>query len=202
MIDGVIKYQLEHQYEETSKCLDYAEVEALRSRLFALGLIGQKDGVGYGNLSCRQQLSEQFFITSTQTGEMAELSSSHYSLVEAYDFESFKLYSKGEFKPSSEALSHAMIYALNPAVQAVIHIHSYAVWRFMLATGQLTTTAEYGTVAMVEEIFQLYQDSDLFQNPAFVMQGHQDGVVVFGRSLKEAELALYSIIKSCLKAPV
>jgi len=58
----------------------------------------------------------------------------------------------------------------------------------------LATSAEYGTTQMVSEIAQLYAEREPFSKNAFVMQGHEDGIITFGRSIEEAELTLYRII--------
>ena len=50
MLDGVIKYSIENQRQNTPLFSGYDELERLRTRLFTLGLIGEKDGIGYGNL--------------------------------------------------------------------------------------------------------------------------------------------------------
>jgi len=42
MIDGVIKYHVSHSQGEAPDFTGYAELEALRARLFALGLIGKR----------------------------------------------------------------------------------------------------------------------------------------------------------------
>ena len=195
MIDGVIKYHIEHRTESAPEFAGFSELEALRSRLFALGLIGESaEGIGYGNLSLRNENTNQFFITATQTGKQPSLSKEQYTFIENYDFNAFTVYSKGLHQPSSEALSHAMIYEVHPEIMAVIHIHSAALWKFMKAENTLATTAEYGTVEMVSEIAALYESRDPFANNAFVMKGHEDGIITFGRTAQEAELTLYRII--------
>ena len=199
MIDGVIKYSIEHHSKSAPEFSGYSELEAVRSRLFALGLIGEKNGIGYGNLSMRGESAKTFFITATQTGKQSTLSQEHYTYISGYDFTAFKVISQGEHQPSSEALSHAMIYEVDPAITAVIHIHSSALWNFMKTKQHLATTAEYGTEAMVNEIAVLYENRDPFTNSSFVMQGHEDGIITFGRSVEEAELTLYRIIQSYLQ---
>ena len=199
MIDGVIKYHVEHRHEAAPDFPQYAELEALRSRLFALGLIGETpDGIGYGNLSLRYNNSPSFFITATQTGKEPNLTQDEYTFIESYDFDSFTVFSKGTFKPSSEALSHAMIYEVHPDIQAVIHVHSKALWQMMIDTNALATTAEYGTAEMVHEIKGLYQDHNPFKYNAFVMKGHEDGIITFGKTVKQAELTLYHLIQDTL----
>ncbi len=199
MTDGIIKYSIEHQNTATPLFSDYAELEALRRRLFALGLIGEKDGIGYGNLSMRHEGSKSFFVTASQTGNRERLTKEYYTYISKYEFDTFKLMSQGRHKPSSEALSHAMIYAIDERIKAVIHIHSLSLWKFMKADNSLATTAEYGTAEMIEEIAGLYDDLDPVTNNAFVMKGHEEGIITFGRSVEEAELILYNIIKTYLQ---
>ena len=199
MIDGVIKYNIEHQTVATPLFSNYAELEALRRRLFALGLIGEKDGIGYGNLSMRHKESKSFFVTASQTGNRARLSKDYYTYISKYEFDTFKVMSEGRHKPSSEALSHAMIYAIDERIKAVIHIHSLSLWKFMKADNSLATTAEYGTAEMIEEIAGLYDDLNPVTNNAFVMKGHEEGIITFGSSVEEAELILYNIIQAYLQ---
>lgn len=198
--DGVIKYHVSHSFEPAPEFSTFEPLEHLRSRLFALGLIGEKDGVGYGNISQRLMASQSFFITATQTGKQATLDKSQYTFVYSYDFKSFTVFSQGEYKPSSEALSHAMIYEVHPEITTIIHIHSAALWKLMQSNKTLATNAEYGTAAMVEEIAALYKNINPFTHNAFVMKGHEDGIITFGRTLKEAEHALYHIIQTNLKS--
>ena len=199
MIDGIIKYRIEHETTDTPLFSDYEKLEALRKRLFTLGLIGEKDSIGYGNLSIRYEGRKAFFITATQTGKMPALTPDYYSFVEAYDFTTFKVISQGRHAPSSEALSHAMIYATDERITTVIHVHSLTLWKFMKSKKHLATTAEYGTAKMAQEIAALYETLDPITHNAFVMKGHEEGIITFGRSVEEAELALYSILQAYLQ---
>jgi len=200
MIDGVIKYTIEHTTEDAPVFSGYETLEALRSRLFTLGLIGVAEGIGYGNISLREKNSRAFFITATQTGELSSLTNDYYTYINDYDFSSFKVISRGRHKPSSEALSHAMIYQIDPQINAVIHVHSKALWNFMKENNTLATTAEYGTAEMADEIASLYKDRDPFESSTFVMRGHEDGIMAFGRDANEAELTLYSMIQKYLQS--
>jgi len=197
-IDGVVKYSVEHPPTKGEIFDGYAQLEALRARLYALGLVGEKDGIGYGNISMRDKSDGSFYITATQTGDKKSLSSSYYTHVLEYSFKSFSVSSEGEHPPSSEALSHAMIYELDPKISVVIHIHSMPLWQFMQESDELCTTAPYGTAQMAEEIETLYQNSDPLLQNYFVMRGHEEGIMLFGRDLAEAELALYRIISEWL----
>jgi len=199
MLDGVIKYHVEHTFEPATTFDDYSSLETLRTRLFALGLIGEtNDGIGYGNLSHRVKQTSSFFITATQTGKLNHLTTAQYSLIKNYNFETFTVFSKGKHKPSSEALSHAMIYAIHPDITAVVHVHSAALWHFMKSRGDLATTAEYGTTQMTKEIANLYRSRNPFKHNAFVMLGHEDGIITFGKSIEEAEQSLYRIVREYL----
>ncbi len=200
MIDGVIKYSIEHTTKDTPAFNDYETLEALRSRLFTLGFIGVQDGIGYGNISVREKTKNSFFITATQTGDLDSLTSEYYTFISDYDFSKFQVTSQGRHQPSSEALSHAMIYDINSEINAVIHIHSKALWEFMKEKKTLATNAEYGTAQMVEEIASLYENINPFDESIFVMRGHEDGIMAFGKNIKEAELTLYKMIKEYLKA--
>ncbi len=195
MDEGVVKYSIEHSSTATAPFVQYDAIENVRSHLVALGLIGERAGVGYGNLSVRDTTASGFFITATQTGALPSLQKEHYSYVHRCDFDSFTAYSQGVHQPSSEALSHAMIYAVHPDISAVIHIHSRALWEYMIDHRYPATTAAYGTKAMVSDIAALYTDRDPFLQNAFVMQGHHEGIMTFGKSLQEAQLRLYDILK-------
>ena len=83
-----------------------------------------------------------------------------------------------------------MIYEIDQDINVVIHIHSHALWTFMKTKHYLATDAEYGTVEMANEIASLYKNINPFINNAFVMKGHEDGIITFGRSIQEAEHTL------------
>jgi len=200
IIDGVIKYHVSHTQEQAPYFEEYDALEALRVRLFALGLIGETpDGIGFGNLSFRVN-KKSFFITATQTGKQAQLSQDEYTFIENYDFDAFTVFSKGKLQPSSEALSHAMIYELHPDIQAVIHIHSAPIWQMMIKEKYLSTRAEYGTAKMASEIQALYQTHDPFTHNVFVMKGHENGVMIFGKDIAQAEHSLYRALSVCLSS--
>ncbi|MEA3491527.1 MAG: class II aldolase/adducin family protein [Campylobacterota bacterium] len=197
-LEGVVKYEVQHLSTPSEKFKGYKKLEALRRRLHALGLIGEKDGIGYGNISMRDREGGSFFITATQTGSHSNLSAKYYTEISSYDFDAFKVVSQGDYPPSSEALSHAMVYELAPEIGVVIHFHSLALWEFLIERDILFTTAQYGTAEMITEIDELYQTHDPLIDNAFVMRGHREGVMVFGRDLEEAELTLDGFIGAYL----
>lgn len=199
MTDGVIKYNIEFTPSTPLKTAQFEAIERLRKRLFSLKLIGVKNGIGYGNIS--QKIDKHsFVITGTQTGHLKDLNANHYSLIEEYNDKEFYLKSSGAIKPSSEALTHGTIYNLDENIKAVIHIHSKSIWRFMLESSRYLKTkdVEYGSIEMIEEVNRIFSTTPPLDNPKFVMTGHEDGVIIFGESLKEAELNLFNILSSFL----
>lgn len=195
--EGVVKYSLDFTKKEIDIGDEYKLLENVRQRLYALGLIGAyEDGIGFGNISYRYKNSEQFVITSTQTGHLDSLDINHYSLVENIDFDSFKTTASGQSKPSSECITHGAIYKLDANINAVIHIHNEKLWNFMLENNYLSTNdTPYGTPKMVEDVIAMYKDKEPLLNNLFVMKGHFEGIVSFGKNLAEAEKVLNSLVR-------
>lgn len=192
--EGVIKFQLDF---EQGGALDYAQIERIelwRQRLMRLGLIGQDDkryeGLGFGNISHRVNysgVSHAFVITGTQTGQLQQMDAEHYALVTDCDPQRNRLQAQGAVKPSSEAMTHAVIYNKLPQVEAVVHIHSPELWQHALQLGLAVTNpvVEYGTPQMATEIERII-DAGLPRGHTISMGGHEDGVITWGESLDAA----------------
>jgi hypothetical protein len=199
-IDGIIKYNFDFTQSEPLEKDSWEDIEAVRSRLYALNLIGvyPDSGIGFGNIS--QRVSEKsFVITGTQTGDLESLHAEHYSLVEDFDDTQFYLKSSGASKPSSEALTHGTIYNLSSKIGAVIHIHSRKLWEFMLKNEYLKTNdVPYGSQEMIADIKDLYAKNDL-DNAKFAMLGHEEGIITFGKDLQTAERELLKILKDFIQ---
>lgn len=195
--EGVIKYQLRHDDCALPATIDTAQLNAWRSLLYKLELIGQRadkyGGLGYGNISRRLNAGEQaFLITGTQTGQLPNLLAQHFAVVVAAEPLLNQLQSQGPSRPSSEALTHASVYRHQPAANAVIHVHSPVLWRHT-KTLELPSIAEeiaYGTVAMANAVETLLKSGQLDRLSLFSMLGHEDGIVCFGRHLDEAATIL------------
>lgn len=198
--EGVVKYSLDFTLKEISYEKEYQVLEECRERLYALGLIGAYcDGIGYGNISQRIDDTDKFLITATQTGDLNSLTSKEYSLVENIDFRSFKTTAIGMSRPSSECITHGAIYSLDKEINAVIHIHNEKLWNFMLENNLLSTNDTlYGTPEMVKDVIEIYKDIDVLSNNVFVMKGHFEGIVSFGKNIAQAEKSVYEIIKKFL----
>lgn len=198
--DGIIKYDRSN-FSYSCPLLDeeYADLENWRKELYRLELIGEYPEVfvGYGNMSCVKDYSEyldfefpQFVITGTQTGKYSDLNGAHYTRVLGYCVENLKVNMMGVIEASSEVLTHAAIYESNPNIKAVFHIHSKEIWEKMIEDKSDYTDASipYGTLEMARATQNCIKGKDA---GVFCMHGHEDGVVIYARSLNEAgELTL------------
>ena len=181
MDDGYIKYSSKRRDGVVPESAQLQALNQTRTALFDLGLIGTyPDGVGYGNLSIRAA-DDQFVITASATGGIRTLDSTQYCLVETFSVAQNHVQSRGALAASSEAMTHGAIYAANPAVQCVIHVHCRKLFDDWLANNRLATPADipYGTPAMARAVSQLAA----VQAPLpvlFAMAGHDEGMVAYG----------------------
>lgn len=201
--DGVIKYDRSNfTHSGPIDSVEYSPLEYWRKILYSKKLIGEypEAQVGFGNISEIKNYAElhpaavpQFIITGTQTGKYADLDGRFYTRVLDYDIDHLKIKMMGPVEASSEALTHAAIYAHNKNIKAIFHIHSFKIWSGMIKDKADSTckSIPYGTVEMARATERCVGKLDF---GSFCMQGHEDGVVAYGRDLKEAGdliLALY-----------
>jgi ribulose-5-phosphate 4-epimerase/fuculose-1-phosphate aldolase len=208
MEEGVIKFRL--QFTETAP-VDMEPLAALnrwRTILWQQALIGQDparyDGYDFGNVS--QRISDidaargkrSFFISGTQTGHLPQLDSRHYAQVMSYDAAGNSVVAAGAVKPSSESLTHGMLYDLDEQIRVVLHVHSPDIWRAADRLGIPATDADtaYGTPEMAAEVQRLFSQTDVRERKIFSMGGHEDGVVAFGASAEEAGNTLLRALKA------
>lgn len=196
MDDGVIKYSSERVAGQVPASAALTHLNAARSTLFELGLIGAyPDGIGYGNLSLREE-GVRFVISASATGAEPTLRLDQYCMVEAFSVERNWVRSRGDLPASSESMTHGAIYLANPAVQCVIHVHSRALFDALLAQDVVHTAADiaYGTPAMARAVMQLVQTQPALP-VLFVMAGHDEGVVAYGADLKSVTALLVDTLK-------
>ena len=197
MIDeGYIKF--DSRWRKT-RPLDNAEIESLnrwRRPLYDAGLIGhyEEHGIGFGNLSVRAAAQRQFIISGSQTGHLPDLGAEHYASVEDYDIDRNRVYSIGAREASSESMTHAAIYELDPEIGAVVHVHSEAMWAGLKGSAA-TTDAEvaFGTPEMAREFRRLFRETDFPKTGIAVMAGHDSGLVSTGSNLQEAAERILAI---------
>jgi L-ribulose-5-phosphate 4-epimerase len=176
-----------------------------RDKLYHLQLVGEnQDGIGYGNVSMRYK-ENSFVISGSGTGGLLSLSAEHYTLVTDFSIAENSLTTVGPIKASSESLTHAAIYASQPHVHAVLHVHHYRLWEYLMQTAPSTNKeVAYGTPAMAREIERLIQQSSAAAAKLFAMGGHEEGVIAFGNDLDEAGdtlLTALSVVDSAAQTP-
>jgi ribulose-5-phosphate 4-epimerase/fuculose-1-phosphate aldolase len=167
----------------------------VRIELHDLKLIGVlPDGIGYGNVSVRQNGSAKFIISGTATGAKRVLAFTDYCLVDTFDILRNEVFCTGRIAASSESMSHGAVYRANPAVACVIHIHSRTIFDHMLQNGYPRTSAQaaYGTPQIAEETMELVRDAGTAQG-LFAMAGHQDGVIAYGADVETARQLLLDV---------
>ena len=197
MVDeGQVKFESDLYESVPPSEPDVEEINIWRDRLHALGYIGAyEDGVGYGNISVRAEHLKQFIITGTGTGSLRLLFPEHFTRVSSYSLEGNRVVCEGRIHASSESMTHAAVYACAPDARAVIHIHSIEHWRRLL-NGIPTTdpAAAYGTPEMAREIKRLFDETDFPSVKVMVMGGHEEGILSYGSSLKEAGRRLLEVL--------
>lgn len=197
MIDeGYIKFSA--NWEKSAPFTDPAMLvlNEFRQKVYDLGLIGAYDnGIGFGNISCRVANEGLFYISGSKTGNFPKLDASHYALVTEVSAKDNQLSCTGPIIASSESMSHAVIYEECPEVNGVIHVHNLALWNELMHKVPTTdASAPYGSPEMVESIRRLLDETDLRQQRIFVMEGHEEGIFVFGKDLEDAMAVLRAVL--------
>lgn len=198
--EGVIKFGMDYTVAPALPEAMLRELNAWRKMMYLTELIGQTParygGYGFGNISCRVEYrcasgQPPFAITGTQTGGAADLTPEDYVVVTACYPEQNRLAAEGPIKPSSESLTHGVLYALDDSIRWVMHAHSPDIWRHAAELGlPMTGDVPYGTPEMAAEVARLYRESDMAQKKIFGMAGHEDGIVTFGATAEEAGFVL------------
>lgn len=186
--EGYIKYQCNWTSCDTISADEIIQLNHWRDRLYRLGLIGvYDDGIGFGNLSIRQDNSDLFIISGTKTGSIPHLSHQHYTKVTDFDWQQNYVTCIGAIQASSESLTHGAVYTANPAVNAVIHVHNLQLWQSLIDRVPTTNqNCAYGTPEMAKEIIRLSRKDSVKDLNIIVMSGHQEGIITFGKDLEEA----------------
>ena len=165
------------------------ELNGWRPPLHTAGLLGHYDelGIGYGNLSMRIGSGRQFVISGTQTGHLDALDREHYALVTDFDVGSNRVACTGPVQASSESMTHATIYALEPGINAIVHVHDRPLWSRLKGRAPTTSAqAAYGTPEMAREFARLFRESDFRVTGVAVMAGHEEGLVSVGKDIESA----------------
>ena len=201
MSEGYIKFNCIRKQEGIHIQEDiYAQLETARTRLYALGLIGMyPDGIGFGNISIRNNVGAAFIISGSATGGLSHLKPSDYSLVTKYDIAKNTIHCSGLTKASSESLTHAAVYQSVPKAGAVVHVHCLWLWEKLLNAFPTTSEEiEYGTCEMADSVGKLALEIVGNEQQIIVMGGHREGILAFGNNITEVTsqiINLYNQIK-------
>jgi ribulose-5-phosphate 4-epimerase/fuculose-1-phosphate aldolase len=199
--EGVIKFTARHEARRLDARVhgDLAcKLTAWREIFAKTNLVGQDPsrygGAGYGNVSGRVGApsagrgERAFLITGTQTGGTACVTLNEYCVVTQYDYRANQVESFGPIEPSSESMTHGAIYDLSPHIRFVFHAHTPIIWRRASELRIPTTdpAVPYGTPDMALEMHRLFRTTTLPELRILSMAGHEDGIIVFGRTAEEA----------------
>ena len=196
--EGVIKFDLRYTAGPPVPEGTLTELNTWRNILWKHALIGQYpdryDGYGFGNISQRINTRDEavgqreFVISGTQTGHLEQLDNHHYARVTAYNADTNQVVASGPIMPSSESMTHGVIYDLDNKLHVVLHVHSPDIWKTAATQGIPVTRAsvEYGTPEMSREVARLFAQTDVGEQGIFSMGGHEDGIVAFATSVEEA----------------
>ena len=191
--EGVVKFRVEHTNAPLPSNPVLADLICLRDALHERGLVGVNiQDVGYGNVSIRHN-GNRFIISGTNTGRVPQLPQNGYCLVEDCDLLVNCVRSQGPVAASSESLTHYAVYAANPKIGCVIHVHSRALFETLLHGDAPSTPVDvpYGTPAMAESVRLI---AAAMPSGVIVMAGHDEGLLAFGKDCQTARAALMSHI--------
>ena len=183
-----IKFSCERAATGITSFGGLAELNVYRRKLLDLGLIGvDPNGIGFGNLSVRDDATDNFYVTGSATGGIHELTLADCAKVVECNFDRNRIRYEGSALPSSESLTHAAIYESDATAGAVMHCHDSNLWAAVLNEAPTTSkAADYGSAEMANEIMQLFTRTDVESRKIVVMAGHETGILTFGKDLEEA----------------
>ena len=202
MQEGVIKFDVRFEAAPPPPADWLRDLIAWRAALWRRGLIGvdpaRYGGAGFGNVSRRlpTEAGRGFMVSASQSATHENVSAGDFVIVSAWDVAANRIDAHGVARPSSESLTHAMVYDLHEAVQYVFHVHAPPIWQAATRLDPPTTARdiEYGTPAMAREVVRLYGGNKKPTHGVFAMGGHEDGVVSFATDAETAGRALLDLL--------
>lgn len=195
-LEGYIKFRCEFAKERIAIPKELFEpLNDWRNFLRRKGWIGSyPDGIGFGNISIRNPGSKLFFISGSATGNLPELTTEHYALVEKCDPAKNWIWCKGLIKASAESMSHFTIYDSIPEADAVVHIHNRVLWeKYIDLLPATAKEVSYGTPEMAYEIERVLKLPETQLKRVVVMGGHEEGIISFGKTVEEAVKAMMEL---------
>ncbi|MFK7912876.1 MAG: class II aldolase/adducin family protein [Pseudomonadales bacterium] len=168
-----------------------ASLNAWREMFRRLGLIGQSPerygGFGFGNLSMRCASGEPAFtISASQSSANLVATPEDLVRVTGCNLKRFWVEAEGTQPPSSETLTHGMLYAADARIDWVFYCQSPELWQRATALGLPATPAgiEHGTADMVSAVADLLAAAH--SRPlVFATGGHEDGIFACGQTARD-----------------
>ncbi|MCB1684309.1 MAG: class II aldolase/adducin family protein [Pseudomonadales bacterium] len=204
--EGIIRFAYDLQ-PSVSSIVDeelFAQLKAWRTILTKLSLLGRHprryDGLGFGNLSLRDpERPGEFIITASQSSGIRRIDQRNITRITNYNLQRFWVDACGEEPPSSETMTHAMIYAADPRISWVFHAHSPEIWSRAAALALPCTpdTAVNGSGELVQAVSDLlnrYHSRPI----VFATLGHTDGIFACGPTARDAGGLLVSYLAKSL----
>ena len=161
-------------------------------------------GLGYGNLSMRigkrrADIGHRAFaITGSQTAALTSITDQHIAIVARYKVAEGQLWKMTGVNPSSESLTHAVIYDSAPQAKVCFHIHCPEIWsaRSELNLPTVPSHIRYGTTEMSAAIRHLCIHEKVGFNRPIAMGGHEDGLLCFSDNPDQAFLSFIQAYRS------
>jgi len=202
MQEGVIKFDVRFESAPPPPADWLRDLLTWRAALWRRGLIGvdpvRYGGVGFGNVSRRlpTEAGRGFVVSASQSAEHEVATPDAFVIVTDWDVAANRIMARGRARPSSESLTHAMVYDLHEAIQYVFHVHAPTVWRLAeeLRLPVTARSVDYGTPAMAMEVARLYSGDKKPAHGVFAMGGHEDGIVSFAADAQTAGGALLDLL--------
>lgn len=190
--EGVIQFRFELRTPSAADRIDDAllgRLEAARLRLLDSGMVGRSaeryGGYAFGNVSVRDPgNANRFFISASQVIDTPRLDSAAWPRIDAFDPVTFEARVTGDLPPSSETVTHGVVYSAAADIQCIVHVHAPELWRNADALGLATTgrTTTYGSPQLARDVEALL-GARVSNQLIFATPGHQDGVFACGARL-------------------
>lgn len=186
--EGTIKfaYDLQAPTEPIADDELTRPIFAWRTIFRRLGFMGQQPdrygGYGFGNMSARlPNETSEFVISASQTSGFDNFDASHLVRITNCNLNRFWADALGTYPPSSETITHAMVYAADPGVRWVFHAHCPEIWQRAkeLALPHTASEVEYGSPEMVHAVSKL-METHHSRPIVFATMGHEDGIFACG----------------------
>lgn len=180
MNDGIIKFSYEFISNRIPQTKKIEQLNKIRQKFWELKLIGvDENGISYGNISQRLT-NNAFLITASQVGIEKTLTAEDYVIIRKADVDLNRVWVEGRKLPSSESLTHYVVYKSNPVINFVIHFHHKKLWEKLF---EIVTTTKFnlgcGTKELAQSIFEIISKSENQYCGLIVIGGHRDGLIAY-----------------------